>query len=84
MAYGAAPAKAYLFKIRDNLAANGVSMAFWDTGGMPYPSFTPEGICYAAGTVAAVRHTNYARGFTGLFGLDNRGSAELGLAAWQQ
>jgi hypothetical protein len=43
MASQATLAQSYLLKMRDNLAENGVSMAFWDTGGMAYPSFTPEG-----------------------------------------
>jgi hypothetical protein len=42
MAYGAASAEAYLLKMRDNLVANGVSMAFWDTGGLPYKHATVE------------------------------------------
>lgn len=43
MAAEADASLAYLLKMRNNLAADGVSVAFWDTGGLPYPSFTPEG-----------------------------------------
>ncbi len=37
-----AASQAYLLKMRDNLAANGVTVAYWDTGGLPNKGWTPE------------------------------------------
>ncbi len=42
MAYGNPMAKSYLLRLRNNLAANGVRVAFWDTGGLPYGFATVE------------------------------------------
>ncbi len=37
-----AASEAYLLKMRNNLAANGVTVAYWDTGGLPNKGWTPE------------------------------------------
>ncbi len=42
MAYGNPMAESYLLRVRNNLAANGVRVAFWDTGGLPYGFATAE------------------------------------------